>query len=130
MCDEPDFDGFRRGGGGIGLFSETGLLGSVIGGVSTAGEGCAAGGLCALREGGGGGTAFVVGMGVSSSSCMEFWVRFEPLRLRFCPWACRRDVGGGGGGAFLGRGASGCGTEGCVAGWSFAMVGVGVSGAA
>jgi len=82
MCDEPDFEGLRRGGGGIGLFSETGLLGSVVGGVSTAGEGWA-GGLCALREGGGGGTDFVAGLGVSSSSCMEFWVRFEPLRLRF-----------------------------------------------
>lgn len=82
MCDEPDFEGLRRGGGGIGLFSETGLLGSVIGGVSTAGEGCD-GDLCVFREGGGGGTAFVTGLGVSSSSCMEFWVRFEPLRLLF-----------------------------------------------
>lgn len=116
MCDEPDFEGLRRGGGGIGLFSETGLLGSVIGGVSTAGAGCTAGGLCALREGGGGGMALAAGLGVSSSSCMEFWVRFEPLRLRFWPWACLRDVGGGGGGAFFGRGASGCGTEGSVAG--------------
>jgi hypothetical protein len=81
MCEEPLFEVLRRGGGGIGLFSDIGLLGSVPGGVSTADEDCAAG-LYVLREGGGGGTAFETGLGVSSSSCMEFWVRFEPLRLR------------------------------------------------
>jgi hypothetical protein len=43
MCDEPLFEVLRRGGGGIGLFSDIGLLGSVPGGVSTAGEDCAGG---------------------------------------------------------------------------------------
>jgi len=57
-------------------------------------------------------------------------VRLEPLRLRFWPWFCLRDVGGGGGGVFFGRDASGCGTEGNVSGLSFAMVCVGASGAA
>lgn len=43
MWEELLFERLRRGGGGIGLLSEIGLLGSVVGGVSTAGEPCAGG---------------------------------------------------------------------------------------
>lgn len=43
MWDEPVLERLRRGGGGIGLFSDIGLLGSVVGGVSIAGEACAGG---------------------------------------------------------------------------------------
>lgn len=43
MWEEPLFDRLRRGGGGIGLLSDIGLLGSVVGGVSIAGEPCAVG---------------------------------------------------------------------------------------
>jgi hypothetical protein len=43
MWEEPLFERFRRGGGGIGLLSDIGLLGSVVGGVSIAGEPCAGG---------------------------------------------------------------------------------------
>lgn len=120
MWDEPRplFEGLRRGGGGMGLVSDTGLLGSVVGGVSTEGLACcavAAGGLCDRRAGGGGGTAFEAGLGVSSSSCMEFWVKFEPLRLRLCVCACLREDGGGGGGTFFGWGTSKVGV-GCWSG--------------
>jgi len=43
MCEEPFLERLRRGGGGIGLFSDIGLLGSVVGGVSIAGEAFAGG---------------------------------------------------------------------------------------
>ena len=116
MCEELLLERLRRGGGGIGLLSDIGLLGSVVGGVSIAGEPCA-GGKYDLRDGGGGGTAFGVGFGDSSSSCTELWVRLELLRLRGCDCACAclRDAGGGGGGVFFGRPASTCGVASCCA---------------
>jgi hypothetical protein len=43
MCEELLLERLRRGGGGIGLLSDIGLLGSVAGGVSIAGEPCAGG---------------------------------------------------------------------------------------
>ena len=43
MWEEPVLERLRRGGGGIGLFSDIGLLGSVVGGVSIAGEAYAGG---------------------------------------------------------------------------------------
>jgi hypothetical protein len=43
MWEELLLERLRRGGGGIGLLSDIGLLGSVVGGVSIAGEPCAGG---------------------------------------------------------------------------------------